>query len=135
MKELSPCTLFFLYQIASSTAFHILNASSETPQEYSVDEEILQFFRQTSATQLACNARAEELVGGPVVPVEIQGSCSYMVCTDPTGESVIHFRLESLPLKTDMVTLASDIYGSLVSSVTFHGRVVDSKESANGKEQ
>ncbi|KAJ5609629.1 hypothetical protein N7528_010196 [Penicillium herquei] len=109
--------------------------SSETRQEYSVDEEILQFFRQTSATQFACNARAEELASGPVIPVEIQGSCSYTVYAGPTGECVIQFRLESLTLKTDMVTLARDIHGSLVPSVTFHGRVGDSKESADGKEQ
>ncbi|KAJ6021967.1 hypothetical protein N7540_007471 [Penicillium herquei] len=63
--------------------------SSETPQEYSVDEEILHFFRQTSATQLACNACAQELVGGPVVPVKIQGSCSYTFYAGPTREFVL----------------------------------------------
>ncbi|KAJ5735594.1 uncharacterized protein N7483_000719 [Penicillium malachiteum] len=109
--------------------------SSEAPQEYSFDEEILHFFRQTSATQLACNARAQELAGGPVVPVEIQGSCSYTVYAGPTRESVVQFRLESLTLKTAMVNLARDIYGPLIPSATFYGRIGDSNEGADGKEQ
>ncbi|KAJ5709144.1 hypothetical protein N7493_010478 [Penicillium malachiteum] len=34
-----------------------------------------------------------------------------------------------------MVTLARDVYGSLVPSATFHGRIGDSKDGAGGKEQ
>ncbi|OQE28130.1 hypothetical protein PENFLA_c005G08840 [Penicillium flavigenum] len=60
--------------------------SAETPQEYSVDEEILYFFRKTSATQSSCDDYAQELVGGSVVPVTVQGVCSYTVYAGPNHE-------------------------------------------------
>ena len=106
--------------------------SSETPQEYSVDEEILYFFRKTSATKSSCDAYAQELVGGSVVPVTVQGVCSYTVYAGPNHEFVVQFRLQSLGLSTKMTTLACDIYGSLVPSATFHGQI--GEEGVDGKE-
>lgn len=48
--------------------------------EYSVDEEIDTFFRQTTASRAECDESALSLVGGAaVVPVTIQGVCSYTV--------------------------------------------------------
>ncbi|KAJ5229329.1 hypothetical protein N7489_010037 [Penicillium chrysogenum] len=106
--------------------------SSEPPQEYSVDEEILYFFRKTSATKSSCDAYAQELVGGSVVPVTVQGVCSYTVYAGPNHEFVVQFRLQSLGLSTKMTTLACDIYGSLVPSATFHGQI--GEEGVDGKE-
>jgi hypothetical protein len=47
--------------------------------EYSLETTIAEFFTQTSATREACNTKARDLVGGKVVPVTIQGNCSYSV--------------------------------------------------------
>lgn len=108
--------------------------SSETPQDYSVDEEILYFFHQTSSTQSACDARARDLVGGSVIPVAVQGNCSYTVYAGPNHDFVVQFRLKALGLNTELSTLASEIYGPLVPSATFHGQVGNSEEGADVKE-
>lgn len=96
-----------------------------TYSEYSVDAEIEAFFRKTSATRSACNARARELAGENVAPVEVQGVCSYSVYAGPELESVIQFRLESLALKTEVASPATEVYGSLAPKVSFEGRVGD----------
>ncbi|CAG8291587.1 unnamed protein product [Penicillium salamii] len=103
---------------------------SETPQEYSLDEEIVYFFSTTSATKSSCDARAQELVGGSVVPVAVQGNCSYTVYAGSTH--VVQFRLKSLDLDTKMSTLAGEIYGSLIPSATFHGHI--GEQGIDGKE-
>lgn len=106
--------------------------SSEPPQEYSVDEEIRCFFRKTSATRSSCDARAQELVGGTVTPITVQGVCSYTVYAGPNHEFVVQFRLKCLGLNTELSTLACNIYGSLVPSASFHGQIgaddIDGKE-------
>lgn len=91
--------------------------------EYSVDVEINAFFQKTSATRVACDARARELAGGKVVPVEVQGVCSYSVYAGPTLEYVVQFRLESLALKTRVTSQATAIYGPLVPKLSFEGKV------------
>ena len=88
---------------------------------YSVAAEIKAFFEQTSATRVDCDAKAINLVGGNVVPVAIQGACSYSVYAGPSQEFVVQFRFESLPLDTDVVNLAAKIYGSLAPTVTYKG--------------
>ncbi|KAJ5939725.1 hypothetical protein N7466_002859 [Penicillium verhagenii] len=105
---------------------------SETPQEYSNDEEILSFFRKTSATRSSCDARARELVGGTVIPVAVQGFCSYSVYAGPDHEFVVQFRLKSLDLDTRMTTLASQIHGPLITPATSHGQI--GEDGVDGKE-
>lgn len=68
--------------------------SSETPQDYSVDEEILYFFRQTSATQSACDARARDLVGGSIIPVAVQGIAAILFMRAPITISWFSFDLK-----------------------------------------
>ncbi|KAL2023185.1 hypothetical protein VTK56DRAFT_3308 [Thermocarpiscus australiensis] len=96
--------------------------------EYSADAEINAFFQKTSATRSACDARARELTGGEVVPVEVQGVCSYSVYAGPELEYVVQFRLESLALRTEVTSLATEIYGSLVPKVSFEGKVGEDRE-------
>jgi hypothetical protein len=91
--------------------------------EYSVDVEIEAFFLKTSATSAACDSRASELAGGKVVPVEVQGVYSYSVYAGPELEYVVQFRLESLTLKTEVVSLATEIYGSLAPRLSSQGKV------------
>ncbi|EPE04350.1 aminoglycoside phosphotransferase [Ophiostoma piceae UAMH 11346] len=53
--------------------------SSENEQ-YAVDDEIATFFTKTPVSREACDSLAKELVGGDsVVPVVVQGACSYTV--------------------------------------------------------
>lgn len=94
-------------------------------EEYSVASEVEAFFKKTSATRAACDTRATELAGGDAVPVHVQGACSYSVYAGSKLEYVVQFRLESLALRTEVTSLATEIYGSLVPKVTFEGKVGD----------
>jgi hypothetical protein len=96
-----------------------------TYAEYSVVSEIEGFFKKTSATRAACDARATELAGENVVPVDVQGVCSYSVYAGPELEYVVQFRLESLALRTEVTSLATEVYGSLAPKVSFEGKVGD----------
>ncbi|KAB5572643.1 hypothetical protein GE09DRAFT_1100341 [Coniochaeta sp. 2T2.1] len=70
-------------------------------QEYAVDDEIAAFFSKTSVPREACDALAKALVGGhQVVPVALQGVCSYTVYAGQDLGYVVQFRLISLGLKT-----------------------------------
>jgi hypothetical protein len=97
--------------------------------EYSLDVAIAEFFSQTSASREACDTKAKDLVGGKVVPVTVQGNCSYSVYAGPEFEFVVQFRLKSLMLKSEIVALAREIYGSLAPNASFHGQLgEDGKE-------
>ncbi|KYK53954.1 hypothetical protein DCS_05903 [Drechmeria coniospora] len=94
-----------------------------TYSEYSVDAEIEAFFKKTSATRTACDAKARELAGDTIVPVDVQGVCSYSVYAGPELEYVVQFRLESLALKTEVTSQLNEVYGSLAPQVSFEGKV------------
>jgi len=97
-----------------------------TYPEYSLDAAMAKLFSQTSATRAACDIEAKDLAGGQVVvPVTVQGNCSYSVYAGPGLEFVVQFRLKSLMLESETMTLAREIYGSLVPSVSFHGQLGD----------
>jgi hypothetical protein len=96
-----------------------------TYSEYAVDEEIEAFFKKTSAIPAECHTRAKELAGGNVVPVQVQGVCSYSVYAGPDLEYVVQFRLESLALKPGLASLVSEVYGTLAPTVLFEGVVGD----------
>lgn len=99
---------------------------------YSVDQEIADFFEKTAATRSACDNFARERLGGNVVPVAVQGVCSYTVYAGPNAEFVVQFRLASLQLSMDIANLARSIYGHFAPHVTFLGQigeVIESKES------
>lgn len=99
-----------------------------TYQEYSLDAEIAEFFTQTSATRESCDAMAKGLIGGSVVPVTVQGYCSYTVYAGPELEFVVQFRLKSLMLEPQIPIMAREIYGSLAPSVSFHGPLGDNSK-------
>jgi hypothetical protein len=107
------------------------DAMSSSDQEYSVAQEIAHFFEKTSTTRSACDARAKEFVGGNVIPVAVQGVCSYSVYAGPNDDIVVQFRLKSLELRMETVSLARDIYGSLAPQVSFKGQI---GEDIGGKE-
>lgn len=102
------------------------------PKEYSADQAIVDFFQQTSTDRSSCDDRAQGLVGGTVTPVAVQGVCSYSVYAGPNHEFVVQFRLKSLGLKIEIATMTSNIYGSLVPSVSYHGQM--GQDGVDGKE-
>lgn len=67
---------------------------------------------------IICDGRAKDFVGGSVVPVNIQGFCSYSVYSGPNLAFVVQFRLE---LKTETILLARKLYGSLAPAVSIAG--------------
>lgn len=88
-------------------------------QVSTTDDELNAFFANTSTTQQACDARAKELTGTEVKPVEIQGISSYSVYAGQ--DLVIQFRLKAVELKPSMTALAKKIYGGLAPTTTFQG--------------
>lgn len=78
---------------------------------YSVDQEIADFFEKTTATRLACDTSAREHISGNVVPVAVQGVCSYTVYAGHNSEFVVQFRLASLQLNMEIAKLARNIHG------------------------
>ncbi|KAG4441230.1 hypothetical protein IFR05_003278 [Cadophora sp. M221] len=91
----------------------VWDPSATTPAypEYFLDIAIAEFFSQTDATRETCDAKANELVGGKIVPVTVQGNCSYSVYAGAEFEFVVQFRLKSLMLKSETVALVREIYG------------------------
>ena len=59
----------------------------------------------------------------------VQGDYSYSVYAGPETKFVVQFRLKSSMLKSEIVTLAQEIYGFLAPNASFHGQLGDdSKE-------
>lgn len=96
---------------------------ASTYSQYTVDAEIASFFSKTPATRSECDARAKELAGGNVIPVKVQGACSYSVYAGIELEYVVQFRLKSLEPRAETTTLARNVYGSLVPEVAFKGQI------------
>ncbi|OKL61153.1 hypothetical protein UA08_03473 [Talaromyces atroroseus] len=99
---------------------------------YSMDSEIAQFFEQTSVPRSVCDSYAKEELGGEVVPVAVQGVCSYTVYAGPKGEFVAQFRLKSLQLRMETAELAQAIYGDFAPQVAFRGQIGD--DGVKGKD-
>lgn len=99
--------------------------------EYSVDQAIASFFERSTATRSACDAFAREHLGGEVVPVAMQGVCSYIVYAGPNDEFVVQFRLKCSRLSMETVNLARTIYGGFTPKVVFRGQI---GEDVEGKE-
>ncbi|CRK11285.1 hypothetical protein BN1708_010091 [Verticillium longisporum] len=93
--------------------------SSEN-QQYVVEDEIAAFFSKTSILRESCDALARELVDGDqVVPVAVQGACSYTVYAGPNLGHVVQFRLKTLGLKVETAALARQVFNTLAPDVSF----------------
>ncbi|KAK4199267.1 hypothetical protein QBC40DRAFT_203108 [Triangularia verruculosa] len=102
-------------------------------EEYSLNQEIVQFFLKTSAVRSECDALAVSLVGGVATPVAVQGVCSYTVYAGPSDEFVVQFRLKSLQLPLETAALAKTIFGEFAPDVAFKGQIGDDS-GTDGKE-
>ncbi|KAG7125811.1 hypothetical protein HYQ44_000851 [Verticillium longisporum] len=93
--------------------------SSEN-QQYVVEDEIAAFFSKTSIPRASCDALARELVDGDqVVPVAVQGACSYTVYAGPNLGHIVQFRLKTLGLKVETAALARQVFNTLAPDVSF----------------
>ncbi|KAK4222311.1 hypothetical protein QBC38DRAFT_504140 [Podospora fimiseda] len=97
-------------------------------EEYSLNDEIDQFFLKTSATRQECDKTAIELVGGTITPAAVQGVCSYTVYAGPRDEYVVQFRVQSLQLPMETAGLAKRVFGDFAPDVTFKGKIGDETE-------
>lgn len=115
---------------------HLFDTTMAVSEEYSQDGAIAEFFTQTSTTRSACDTKAVELTRGKVVvPVVVQGVCSYSVYAGPELEFVVQFRLKSLKLEPETANLARVIYGSLAPSVEFHGMLGEDDDKVDKKKE
>ncbi|KAJ5776460.1 uncharacterized protein N7511_001471, partial [Penicillium nucicola] len=95
---------------------------------YDVEQEIVAFFGKTTTTRSACDNYASEHLGN-VIPVDVQGVCSYTVYAGPNAEFVVQYRLKSLALNIDIMNLAKAIYGNLTPRISFEGQIGEDHES------
>lgn len=100
-------------------------------QQYTVDDEIAAFFSKTAVTRDTCDGLAKDLVGGDqVVPVAVQGVCSYTIYAGQDLGYVVQFRLRSLGLKGETAALARRIFGTLAPEVSFRQQLGEDSEAA-----
>lgn len=93
-------------------------------QEYVVDEEI-------AVRRETCDVMAKELVGGDrVVPVAVQGVCSYTVYAGQGFGHVVQFRLKSLELEVEIAVLARHIFGTFAPDVSFRQQLGEDSTKA-----
>ncbi|KAB5554755.1 hypothetical protein GE09DRAFT_1122247 [Coniochaeta sp. 2T2.1] len=105
-------------------------------QEYAVDDEIAAFFSQTSVRHEACDALAKELVGADqVVPVAVQGVCSYTVYAGQDLGYVVQFRLMYLGLKEETAILARQIFGTFAPDVPFKQKPGEHESTTAGGQE
>ncbi|PWY70639.1 hypothetical protein BO83DRAFT_399780 [Aspergillus eucalypticola CBS 122712] len=117
-----------LLQDISAKGWLIENTQS---LDYSVDQEIADFFERTTATRSDCDAFAREHLGGEFVPVAVQGVCGYTVYAGPKDEFVAQFRLKFSCIDMETVNLARTIYGGFAPKAVFKGQT---GEDVLGKE-
>lgn len=92
------------------------------------------FFSKTPVTRETCDSLAKDLVGGDqVVPVAIQGACSYTVYAGQDLDYVVQFRLKSPGLKAETAALARRIFGTLAPETSFKQQLGENSE-ADGQE-
>ncbi|ODA75768.1 hypothetical protein RJ55_08701 [Drechmeria coniospora] len=96
--------------------------ATTTYPEYSVDAEI-EAFKKSSANRAACDAKARELAGDTIVPSMSRAYAANSVYAGPELEYVVQFRLETLAPKAEVTSQMNDAYGSLVTLVSFEGKV------------
>jgi hypothetical protein len=108
--------------------FQGLVAAMGPASPYCLESAIMEFFALTTVSREDCDKKALELVGGEVIPVTIQGNCSYSVYAGSNSEFVVHFRPAYLALRTETTSLARKIHGTLVPHVSFDSQLGKSAE-------
>lgn len=73
------------------------------------------YLKNARVTQEACDNRAVEVAGSPVVPVPCQGLCSYSVFAGKNGDVVVSFREETISeIDLTNIDIAFKIHGAIV---------------------
>lgn len=91
------------------------------------DENVRQYFARKllkGVTRSQCDEIAQDIVGAPVIPVAVQGLCSYTVLAGPEQDTIVQFREDGVQeLRIDELTRACQIHGSVVPKCTLYGEV------------
>ncbi|CAG8074814.1 unnamed protein product [Penicillium salamii] len=96
---------------------------------YEVEQKIAAFFEKTTTTRSVWDNYASKHFGGTVIPVKVQGVCSYTVYAGPNTELVVQYRLKSLALNMDTMNLVKTIYGTLTPQISFKGQLGEYHET------
>ncbi|KAL9095889.1 MAG: hypothetical protein Q9165_001886 [Trypethelium subeluteriae] len=91
-----------------------------------LEDSISDFFSKcgTDATRHQCDRLAISLAGHPIVPVPVQGACSYTVAAGPTQDAIFQFRsLQERPIDPKLLQLVKEIHGDLVPTTIPYGTI------------
>lgn len=99
-------------------------AANPPGHKYSLLDSLRSFFAKTTVQRTECDQRAIQLVGGTtVMPVAIQGNCSYTLLAGPSLEFIVQFRPLDLAIDTQTIALAREIHGDLVPPILETGQM------------
>jgi hypothetical protein len=90
-----------------------------------LEESISDFFSNAGActSRSQCDAFANKILGGPITPVPVQGTCSYTVTN---GTTIIQFREPESPLDIQMLATVQAVHPGIVANHSFHGTIGES---------
>lgn len=91
---------------------------------YSLDNAISSFFRSnTSATRQQCDDFTLSRAGGPVSPVQIQGTFSYTLTGGTNKSKLFQFRVQDSSFDMDIMNLAKAVHPQFVARCKYHGTI------------
>ncbi|KAF5240549.1 hypothetical protein FANTH_9520 [Fusarium anthophilum] len=93
-------------------------------EAYSIESCIQHFFDTlTTVTRAECDIKAASLVGGPVIPVPIQGVWSYTVTGGLGHKDIVQFRAEKSTLDMTNVKIAELVHPKDVPRCKYYGQI------------
>ncbi|KAK3947080.1 hypothetical protein QBC32DRAFT_385963 [Pseudoneurospora amorphoporcata] len=104
-------------EVEDEAGLALLKDAAAEVDEALADAAAAKIVTLAAARNYSVDSEIDRLSEINVVPVDIQGVCSYTVYAGPELEYLVQFRLKSLALKTEISDLATAIYGSLVPKV------------------
>ncbi|EHK48492.1 hypothetical protein TRIATDRAFT_214538 [Trichoderma atroviride IMI 206040] len=81
------------------------------------------FIENTSVIRQQCDDFVLSCVGGPVIPVEIQGMFSYTLTAGTDGSKLFQFRVHDSKLDTVLLDLAKIVHPQFVTGCKYHGTI------------
>lgn len=85
--------------------------------------DIAHFFFYAGVTRQACDDWLSRFKGGTFTPIPEQGNSSYSVYAGQDQEYIVQFRLKSIPLDVDAISLAQKVYGFKVPTVVLEAQL------------
>ncbi|KAL7893701.1 hypothetical protein HDV63DRAFT_181173 [Trichoderma sp. SZMC 28014] len=95
---------------------------------YTLSGAINDFFTEkTSVIRQQCDDFVLSCVGGPVIPVEIQGMFSYTLTAGTDGSKLFQFRVHDSELDMVLLDLAKRVHPQFVAGCKYHGTIGQSR--------